>query len=120
MRTIYPNPQFLQEASAKARKIWADALKKTKRGQAEGAMVSNGKYCCLMVGHGAFKGTRKQRDEIYPDEDSPFGKIFGTNPNIGIIDGDVIPASILNDEHRLTFKQIAQLIYKPKPVVLKD
>lgn len=122
MKTIYPNPRFLKDVPAKTRKIWADALVKTKRGQAHGAMVEQGRYCCLMVGHGAFKGTHRQRDDIYPEENSPFANAFGSNdPDIGVLEnGQPIAASNLNDEEGLTFKQIAQLIYKPKPVVVED
>lgn len=119
--SLKPHPNFLRDVKKNARKKWHDALVHCTHRQATGKMISgnqNGKaYCCLMVGHEAFGGTDAQRGAEYPNSDSPFTLAMANNDNpyiaIHKIKGSV-SASQANDALKLSFAQIAQLVYPEK------
>ena len=132
MDYLIPNPEFLRKVSVKERKKWHDALLSTDKRQAHGRMRyanQHGEfYCCLMVAHVAFGGGLADHGGRIPGPVSPFTKILKGracwtpsvgNPEIAASIREGFPvgtqsASECNDVHKLTFEQIAKLVY-PNP-----
>lgn len=113
---ITPNPEFLDSIPLEVRARWANSLRTTTLGQHAGAMVNpwnSLEVCCLMVGHLEFAGSDKDRGEFLPLGDSEFSIVLGNpDPPIALTEaGNVLSASFLNDNERLSFEQIANLIH---------
>lgn len=125
MNYVRPNPTFLRNVSSGARKAWAQELRKQHKagvGQANSKMIygnQNGTYkCCLMVLLDQL-GTPNERNTTLPNVDSKMSEIFGDrDPYIIRLSqksndrkGEEVHSSTANDALRLTFPQIASLIY---------
>lgn len=101
------------------RKQWHDILIQTGVAQCKRKMkTSVPAYCCLMIGYQYFGGTFFKRTKYLPKASSTFAKCMGSkNPCIAETrksyskDDEQFSASLCNDLFRLTFKQIAMLVY---------
>ena len=111
---------------------WVNALEAGKYRQATGCLTNDGKFCCLGVACQLAKkeGVVKREDYRYDDEESVLPEsvmdYLGVNdsnpditwskkdkqalPKVQLHIGQVVCLTSLNDEHNLTFRQIAGII----------
>lgn len=122
--TFFPNQEFLDSMPVERRKAWHDALISGEYEQGKGSLYS-GYHCCLgAYCHGVANienpklyGAQTPSQTIIRKDDP----IFNTSKEYGdAIIGESVDsygvystthASVLNDEYKLKFSEIAQLIY---------
>ena len=119
--TFKINPDFIKHVRRTDICRWARSLEQAeKKGitQRVRGMLSKNQHgiqmCCLMVGHTEWGGVDSQRNGMYPANTSPFTHAMKShNPSIAILGkNERYTASDLNDDQKLTFKELATLLRK--------
>lgn len=124
VRYFFLNPVFRRTTTRANRRRWAKALRDAEDnniGQATGRMLVANQHqtsmCCLMVGHAEWGGVDSQRTTSIPLS-GPFVDAFGsTNPSFALVGnnphavkGSPVSATAINDNYRLTFREIAAIL----------
>ena len=92
-----------------AKEKWVNALRSGKHKQGRRALRDNGCYCCLGVLCEVSGLPYNGHDSFPPVSVCDWAGLLAYNPQV-LIDGKELALTTLNDDYRMSFNEIADLI----------